>query len=250
MNNLHDIEINESIDSKCEMYSDGLNGHNDHNDHYDQIIINKYILDPLSVIIKLAILSNKKIGCKMCVYNNIMYIQEVGAFQSLVRYCYNNNKVDLQYLYNPIQLACIKYLDELYVNKHPNIKNIFTNAQKGINNLIETYKKFTIITHTLYLYYNIISNYLDNIYNQNLFIDDVMTTYYKPELLEKLNNSWTSERIKIVLNLIEFINNDSDSEKSVKCLEEFMVIIDKEIEPVIIMYLMNYTNIGKKEIII
>ena len=201
------------------------------------IPFSKYILDPLSVIIKLAILSKKKVGCKLCVYNNIVYIQEIGAFQSLVRYIYKNNKVDIQYLYNPIQLACIKYLCKEYVQNNPDIKNIFINAQKGIQNLIETYNNFTVITHTLYLYSNIISNNLDAIFNENLFIKDNMTQIYSLEIINKLNESWTNERIKIVLNLIDFINNDKDAEKSVKCLEEFMVIIDKEIEPKIILYL-------------
>lgn len=198
---------------------------------------NKYILDPLSVIIKLSILSKKKIGCKICVYNNIIYIQEIGVFQSLVRYIFKNNKVDIQYLYNPIQLACIQYLNKNYILHTPDIKNIFINAQKGIKNLIETYNNFTIITHTLYLYYNIISNYLDSIHNENLFIKDNMSNIYGPEIIDKLNSSWTIDRIKIVLNLTEFINNDKESEKSVKCLEEFMVIIDKEIETNIILFL-------------
>ena len=198
---------------------------------------NKYILDPLSVIIKLSILSKKKIGCKICVYNNIIYIQEIGVFQSLVRYIFKNNKVDIQYLYNPIQLACLKYLNKNYILQTPDIKNIFINAQKGIKNLIETYNNFTIITHTLYLYYNIISNYLDSINNENLFIKDNMTNTYSSEVVDKLNSSWTVDRIKIVLNLTDFINNDKESEKSVKCLEEFMVIIDKDIETNIILFL-------------
>ena len=198
---------------------------------------NKYILDPLSVIIKLSILSKKKIGCKICVYNNIIYIQEIGVFQSLVRYIFKNNKVDIQYLYNPIQLACIQYLNKNYILHTPDIKNLFINAQKGIKNLIETYNNFTIITHTLYLYYNIISNYLDSIHNENLFIKDNMSNIYGTEIVDKLNSSWTIDRIKIVLNLTEFINNDKESEKSVKCLEEFMVIIDKEIETNIILFL-------------
>jgi hypothetical protein len=198
---------------------------------------NKYIMDPLSVIIKLSILSKKKIGCKICVYNNIIYIQEIGVFQSLVRYIFKNNKVDIQYLYNPIQLACLQYLNKNYILQIPDIKNIFINAQKGIKNLIETYNNFTIITHTLYLYYNIISNYLDSIHNENLFIKDNMTNIYGHEIVDKMNSSWTTDRIKIVLNLTEFINNDKESEKSVKCLEEFMVIIDKEIETNIILFL-------------
>jgi hypothetical protein len=194
----------------------------------EDIITNeKYILDPLSVIIKLSILSKKPIGTKISVYNNIIYIQEVGIFQSLVRYIFKSNKIDIQYLYNPIEIACNYFLNENYIRINPNIKNLFIDAQKGINILIETYKTFTIITHTLYMYYNIISNYLGEKFNKNLFIKDTISELYNKELIIKLNNIWNNDRIKIILNMIEYINKGDQN--SIKCLEEFMVIIDEEV---------------------
>ena len=162
---------------------------------------------------------------------------KLDIFQALVMYVFKNNKVDIQYLYNPIQLACIKFLNKEFIKNSPNIKNIFVNAQKGIQKLIETYSNFTIITHTLYMYYNIIANHLGNLYNENLFIKDNMTIIYNNEIVDKLNTTWTNERIKIVLDMIEFVNNDKDSENSVKCLEEFMVIVDKEVELNIVLFL-------------
>jgi len=66
----------------------------------------EYILDPLSVIVKLAILSNKPVGTKLQILSNTVYIQEPGIWQPICRYSFNTNKTDLQYLYNPIELAC------------------------------------------------------------------------------------------------------------------------------------------------
>jgi hypothetical protein len=54
--------------------------------------IKLFLLDPLSVIIKLAILSNKPIGTKILIHNNVLYFQEPGIFQSVTRYYYNTNK--------------------------------------------------------------------------------------------------------------------------------------------------------------
>ena len=195
----------------------------------------KFILDPLSVIIKLAILSKKSIGSKICVFNNALHIQENGLFQPLVRYFYKNNKIDIQYLYNPIELACVNFLSKKNIEANPNIKNLFFNAQKGLEVLIETYKNFTIITHTLYFYSNIISNYLGSEHkiNKNLFIKDNISTYYSPDLVTKLNSIWTEDRIKMILNMIDFIDKDKGSIKSVKCLEEFIIIIDNEIPKII-----------------
>jgi len=194
----------------------------------DKVLIHKYILDPLSTIIKLCILSKKDLGCKISVSDNIIILQEAGIFQSLVRYMFNSNKIDIQYLYNPIELACSFFLTDKYMKKNPQIRNLFIDAQNGITKLIDTYKNFTIITHTLYLYKNIISNYLSEQFNDKLFIRDNLSNIYNKELVDKLNNIWYEDRIKMVLNMIDFIDKDKGSNKSVKCLEEFMIIVDKE----------------------
>jgi len=195
----------------------------------ETIIIQKYILDPLSVIIKLAILSKKQVGCKISVSNNIVYIQEVGIFQSFVRYLFKNNKVDIQYLYNPIELACLNFLNKEFVSENPNIKNLFINAQKGLEALMVTYKNYTIITHTLYMYYNIIANHIGDAYNPSLFIRDNISNIYNDSLVKDLHSIWSADRIKMVLNMIEFIDQDKGSEHSVKCLHEFMILIDREV---------------------
>jgi uncharacterized protein YqgQ len=77
------------------------------------------------------------------------------------------------------------------------------------------------------MYYNIISNYLGEKYNKNLFIKDTISELYNNELINKLNSIWNADRIKIVLNMIEYINKGD--ENSIKCLEEFMIIIDEEV---------------------
>ena len=195
----------------------------------EKILQPSYILDPLSVIIKLAILSKKSIGSKISIANNILHIQEIGIFQSLVRSVFNNNKNEIQYLYNPIELACKYYLDPEFIKNNNKIKKLFVCAQKGIDNLILTYKKYSIITHTLYMYYNIISNYLGTNYNDKLFIPDNLSDIYTKSSLVKLHSMWNINKIKIVLDIIEFVDNEKESESSIRCLEEFMLSIDKDI---------------------
>ncbi len=203
----------------------------------DKVDINKYILDPLSTIIKLCILSKKEVGCKISVYNNTIIIQETGIFQPIVRYWYNNNKIDVQYLYNPIELACNNFLNEKLLNEKKRnqfIKNLFIDAQKGLYKLVDTYKNYTLLNHTLYYYHNLISNYLGDKNNDKLFIRDNLSSIYNKELVDKLNSIWTEDRIKIVLDMVQYIDKDKGSDKSVKCLEEFMSIIDKEVYDLIL----------------
>jgi hypothetical protein len=137
-------------------------------DNPQNVNIKLYVIDPLSVIIKLAILGNKPIGTKILIQNNILYFQDPGPFQSICRYVYNTNKTDLQYLYNPIEIACSTYLSKDYVSKTPRVKNLFVCAKKGLENLMETYKNSSIIRLCLYFFSVIISNHLNQYYTNKL----------------------------------------------------------------------------------
>jgi len=185
---------------------------------------NSNILDPLSVIIKLSIYGKKDIGTKLCVFNNVLHIQDIGIFQSFVRFINNNSKNDLLLLYNPIELACKYFLLENLNKYNNNIKKIFVDAKTGIENLIKLYKDFPIV-YNLYIYYNILVNYLEEIYNDKLFIADTNTDYYTKELSNKLNSNWTSEKVEIVLSLLDYINTNN---KNINCINEFLTQIDIE----------------------
>jgi hypothetical protein len=193
-----------------------------------------YILDPLSVIIKLAIISNKPIGTKIRIDNNIIYLQEPGPFQAVCRYVLKSNKTDIQYLYNPIELACNKYLTKTVIQQHPKIKDLFKCAQNGILKLIETYKTCSVMRICLNYYLSLIANYLDEKNNDTLFRKDGMSPFYTSEILEKLSKIWTQEKIKIVLNLTTFLSSDDSAETNVKSLETIIDGIDKQVNQLLI----------------
>jgi hypothetical protein len=79
--------------------------------------IKTFILDPLSVIVKLAIIGNKPIGTKILIQNNVISFQEPGYFQGISRIFYKSNKTDIQYLYNPIYIACSTFLSSEYLKE-------------------------------------------------------------------------------------------------------------------------------------
>ncbi len=185
-----------------------------------------YVLDPLSVIIKLAILGNKPVGTKIHIANNVIYIQEPGPFQALCRYVLNVNKTNIHFLYNPIQIACEQYLNKTSIHKTPKLINLFNCAQKGIINLSETYKSSAIIKICLNYYYVIIDNYVKKIYNPDIFRKDSMTVYYD---VKKFNEIWTDEKIKIILDTIDFLMSNNNPSVYVKSLESIIENIDKKI---------------------
>ena len=186
----------------------------------------KYILDPLSVIIKLIILSKKPIGTKLCIYNNTLAIQEAGPFQSVVRTFFNNNKTDLSYLYNPIEIAGAHFINK----ENQNIKKLFILAIKGLSVLADTYKDSNTVNHMIILYTNIIKNYFNPKFNDKLFIQDGISKYYEEKLVKKLNDMWTPERLNIVLDSIELIHKDVEN---IKCLEQFMNLMDNTMSRII-----------------
>lgn len=195
-------------------------------DDNTKINVKLFILDPLSVIVKLAILSNKPVGTKLLIQNNVIHFQEPGPFQAICRLINKSNKTDLQYMYNPINIACLYFLSKPFVEKTPRIKNLFICAQNGLKKLIETYKSCSIITLTLNYYYAILSNHIQQLYNENMFVKDGFTNYYSQTINEALNKQWTDEKIKVVLDIISFLLKYNDNPNNVKSLETIMEGID------------------------
>ena len=202
-------------------------------DNNTQINLKTFVLDPLSVIIKLAVIGNKPVGTKILISNNVIYLQEPGPFQALCRVFFKTNKTDLQYMYNPIELACKQFLSKEFVKTTPRIKNLFLCAQNGIKRLIETYKINSIICLTLNYFNVIITNHVEQTYNETIFNKDGMSSLYTKELLEKVFTYWTQEKIKVVLDLISFLTNDKSASSNVKSLENIMETNDIELSKIL-----------------
>jgi hypothetical protein len=188
-----------------------------------------FILDPLSVIIKLAILSNKHVGTKLRIDNNIIYTQEPGMFQAFCRYVFKNNKTDIQYLYNPIEIACQTYLTKAAIQQNPKIKDLFKCAQNGLLKLVETYKTCSVMRICLNYYHSLITNHLEEQHNETLFRRDNMSTFYTADMLGKMAKLWTQEKIKIILNLTTYLSSNENAETDVKSLETIMDGIDRQV---------------------
>lgn len=202
----------------------------------------KYLLDPLSVIVKLAILASKQVGTKVCIQNNVMSFQDPGPFQGFCRIVFKLNKTDLHFMYNPIQLACSHYLSAAALKTRPRMRNLFVYAQKGLEKLIDTYQANSTVVHSLNYYHAIISNYVEAKYNATLFRKDGMSVLYGEELIAMLNNQWTEKWITAVLDVIGFLSDNSISHENIRVLESLMMTIDSQTQnafsggPVIVKY--------------
>lgn len=187
--------------------------------------LHQYILDPLSTIVKLAILGNKPIGTKLYLTQNIVLLQEPGIFQALCRICLKCNKSNLYYLYNPIDLACRYFLTDEKIRQHPALPSLFRCAQKGLNKLIDTYKSCPIMRIVLFHYVDMIETYL--LYHEyKLFKADNMTSLYTDEIVESFVGQWSADQVNIILNLTFYLIQDTYASVNVRSLENLMGTID------------------------
>jgi hypothetical protein len=187
-------------------------------DQHNQTL--QYLLDPLTVIIKLAILGYKPIGTKLSIQNNTMYLQEPGPFQALCRYLGHANKSDLQYLYNPIYYACQHYLLPTSPKYNVRMTSLFKLAQIGLQRLGDTYSHCTVMQLCLNYYYAIIAHALDNGASTiSIFYSDTMSHLYTGTFMETTMNQWDDNRINVVLNIIDFLDKEVCVESNVKSLE-------------------------------
>jgi hypothetical protein len=213
-----------------------MNATNNLPENNQNLNIKSVLLDPLSVIIKLAILGNKPIGTKILIQNNVIYLQEPGPFQSICRLFYKSNKTDLQFMYNPIQIACSSFLTKEGIEKHPRIKILFSCAQNGLRKLMETYKNCSIISLCLNYYYAIITNHIDQIKNDKIFYKDNLSNFYSSELTNSLNEQWTEDKKKVILDLITFLTGDNMANNNVKSLETIMENNDLNTQHIILHF--------------
>jgi hypothetical protein len=121
-------------------------------------------------------------------------------------------------MYNPIYQACEGFLKQ----DTPKYTLLFSFALEGIRRLMETYSHCSIIGLCLSYYYCIIDQYMKKTENGHLFYRDMMSVVYTDETVKKLNDAWTEEKQKIVLEMMLFLSKDEKAEVNIRSLETIM----------------------------
>jgi hypothetical protein len=104
------------------------------------------ILEPLQVMVQLALLSFCPIGTKITINNNILSLQPPTIAQPINRWFNYDKKDDIYHLFQVIK-RFIKWYD----NTNYIINNMFYNilveqSKKGLDNLIKTYQNCEMLT--------------------------------------------------------------------------------------------------------
>ncbi len=170
----------------------------------------KSILDPLTCLTRLAILSFKQPGTKISVSENRISYNEPCIFQGPLRWTYGDKRGDLHNLYNPIKKSLL-----WYDKKDKMINGIMKFSIHGLNNLKRSYDPNSIITHSLDHYITLLEkgNEVDDEEEANTIYDN----------LRKL---WTEREILIIYNLLLELDECKKNKDSREKINSFINSID------------------------
>ena len=158
------------------------------------------ILEPLQVMVQLALLSESPIGTKVSVSDNILQLHPPSYFQGVWRWYNSDGKDDLYYLFHAIRRYYKWYKSE--DNKIFN--HILTSAVKGIEKLIITYSaaEQTAITHTLALYKNVLS-----LESPDLFKDASNDAINIDTVFKNIKETYDKRLLKVIYNTILMVED-------------------------------------------
>lgn len=163
---------------------------------------NSQILDPLTTVIRLSILSFKQIGTKISINLNKIEYQEPNILQGTFRWSNGDKRSDLHNLCNPLKICRTKYNPD----NDERILNIYNKAITGLKNLQSLYDENSDSTsHALSHYINILNGFEFKIDKEQL------------EIYNKFSKVWTDNDIDIINDILIEIENKCTQNEDFSC---------------------------------
>jgi len=199
--------------------------------------VKHYVLDPLTCIVRCAILSYKPTGTKISIYENKIAFSEPNFLQGTIRWGSGDKREDLHNIYNPILKST-----QWYSRENEDIKNIFLLAKKGLDKLKNSYEENSIISHSLELYINIIDLFINS-------TGECMSEFFKNkkedtkvsnkkdvkieniseddnQIYRELKKLWNDNQINIINNILIQVEKDKNNSK--EWLESLDIILSSK----------------------
>ena len=158
------------------------------------------IIDPMSCIIKLCILSFYPEGTKICITNNQINFDFPSIYQGSARFVKGDAHEDLHNLFNPICHFIRWYSD----HDNEEIELLFQRAILGLEHLQRTYIETSTINHTL--------NYYINTLKSKAIIKTIENDTPN-EIHNFLKDLWNEREINIIIEMFkEYISKREASD--------------------------------------
>ena len=168
------------------------------------------ILEPLTVIFRLAILKYKPPNTKLSIKDNSIVYQENTYDQGFIRMMEGDTREDLHNLYHPI----LKSIEWYSYNEY---KFLYDECITGLNILNSVYDRNSTIRHTISHYISVIQmNDCENI-REDVDINPI---------IDKLKEIWTLDEINSTISLLQLIHDDINRDIYLESLE--LILQNKE----------------------
>jgi len=159
------------------------------------------ILDPLTTMFRLSMISFKPIGTKLSVYKNTMNYVEPGAFQGVYRWTFGEGRDDLHNIYRPIQ----RFLT-WYSKDDESIAKLINFSIQGLQTLSESYAQDSIIHHSIKLYKLMLEN-------SKPMEDCSDEKEVNNQIYESFKGLYKKNEITLLVEMLELSNRENDEEK-------------------------------------
>lgn len=214
------------------------------------------ILEPISTLFRLSVLSFKPKGTKVSITENKIIINDNNYIQGITRWSGGDARTDLHNLFNPLDR--LEKYDYTYLFNNDNYNKILKYAINGLEKLKITYQNCSIIQHSLNLYITKLKNIIKENENSNnsnekgSFKNNVSNISnlsnmdendYKIEnnLYHMFRNIWNNRQTNIICELLNEIfelkhkNNLNDSFENIenKLVEEEILFLLESINNIL-----------------
>ena len=196
------------------------------------------LLDPLSTVIRLALLRYMDTGTKVSVSNNkiifnrpnVWLLENVLNIQGITRGLYGYNREDLKLLYPPIFRTINWYIDDEVISD--NIKKVLIIAKKGIKILTGLYQSSDGRTESYLMY---CKDKIDEFINNDGIVYDeldekiMLDEKVKSKLYETNKLLWSDREIQIITEKLTDIEDHYVKHKTIDCsaIKKYISMINK-----------------------
>ena len=166
------------------------------------------ILEPLSCVLKIALLQHKPLGTKISVINNSLHYNEPSLLQGFSRSLGGDSRQDLHNICHPI----IKCLEWYPISEYP---LFYEEAKNGLECLKQSYEEHSLINHTIEHYIGLVNGKTHETIEDNAVVSG-------------LKDMWSDKELQVLQTMIEHINESKDTD-SISILEKMLVVKEDKV---------------------
>ena len=183
------------------------------------------LLEPLCCIFRIILLIYKEKGTKISFYKNSISYNPPSIIQGIIRSIYGDKRDDIHNLYNPFIKAF-----EWYSYKEPMYEYFYGKCILGLDYLLHSYEKDSIIYHSLQHYKQMFLDIL-----RNIEIAPLTHTNESP-LLNNLREFWNPDELDIIYKTLQLLDkcNDNDKEIYLKTINDIIIMKERRLNEYIV----------------